>query len=128
VNVPSAPAPDAYLWVSEAHINLSEGYRMGDTEPYESYLTGDQLGRLFRDAQREHGRCVSRVYVDIEDGPAIPVGWVFVKRDEYEDSRPRYDDYGRRKPVETFLHETWITVHAAPDTVVRTPHFVRVGR
>lgn len=78
------------------------------------------IGDIFRASQKEHGRCVSKVYVDApEDSrPArlrqpIAIGWVFQKRERYEDSK------------ETFIHETWVSLydewHSVP---VRKPHAI----
>lgn len=96
------------LYISETHRNVTEGYRMGDVDPYESYLT--TAGDAFRAMRKEYGRCTGKVYYDSETGPQA-IGWVFLKLDRYEDTR------------EPFLHETWITLHTGPDTVVRTPHY-----
>jgi hypothetical protein len=108
------------LWAQEEWVNATEGWGSGATEVYETGF--DSAGDLYRAAVREHGRCVSKVYID-KDGQRLAIGWVFVKRTEYEDSRPRYDDYGRRIKPETFLLETWVTLHEAPPTVTRTPHY-----
>jgi hypothetical protein len=61
---------------------------------------------------REYGRCTGRVYIDGADGKGLPIGWVFIKRKEYDDCK------------ETFLQETWVTLHTAPDTVTREPHYL----
>jgi hypothetical protein len=87
------------LWAQEECINVDKGYRYGDTDVYETF-TADK-GTLYRAMQREYGLCISRVYVDTEKG-AQPIGWVFVKRVQYDDCN------------ETFLCETWVTLHKAP--------------
>jgi hypothetical protein len=102
------------LYVNEAGRNESEGYFLGESGPVESIF--DAPGEVYRFAVREYGRCTGKVYVDLPDAPATPVGWVFVKRRQYEDAS------------ETYLHETWVTLHEGPDTVVRTPHYVRIDR
>jgi len=60
------------------------------------------VGNIFRWCQKEFGRCTGKVYV--KNG--IHVGWIFLKREQYEDSR------------ETFLHETWITLVEDKRTVI----------
>ena len=73
------------------------------------------VGDIFRFAQKEFGRCVSKMYVDTDDG-IKQVGWVFQKRERYEDSE------------KTFIHETWVSLydewHSVP---VRKPHYISVG-
>jgi hypothetical protein len=60
---------------------------------------------------REYGRCQSTVYIDTEDG-AKAIGWVFVKRMPYSDA-----------PNESYLQETWVTVHEAPPTRTVEYHY-----
>jgi hypothetical protein len=90
------------IWLQEETVNASEGYSFGPTEPYESkYDTSDSMSRIFRDLSREYGRCTGKVFIDVKD-ESKPIGWVFLKRDRYEDTH----DY--------YLRETWITLHSAP--------------
>lgn len=82
----------------------------------------DTPGALFRSlAGIDHsrpwealGRCTGKVYVDDRQ-----VGWVFVARNP---------EGNRGDPQETGLREAWVTVHDAPDTVTRTPHYTAMGR
>lgn len=98
---------DGYLWVRETFVNETRGYRFGETPAYETYT--DDLGRLFRDMQREYGRCVSSMYVDKRDGRTVQTGWVFSKRMQYEDCD------------ETYTREVWVEVFAAePERFERT--------
>jgi hypothetical protein len=86
--------------IEESYINATENYRIHDqvTPIKETYFDEDVTpGEIFRESQKEHGRCQSKVYIDTEDGVA-QIGWVFVKRLEYDDS------------PETYLQETWITL------------------
>ena len=103
------------LLVSEVFINKDKDAQFGESEPYEPYT--DDIGRLFRDFQREYGRCESSVYVDSKDGPPKRIGWVFSKRMEYEDS----GRYGRER--EFYTREVWVTLHDAPIEVKRTHHY-----
>lgn len=82
------------MLIQETHINRTEGYMLGEAEPYEPFT--EDTGKLFRELQREYGRCISKAYVD-PDGKQI--GWVFQKLTKYQDSN------------ETYLAETWITVY-----------------
>lgn len=106
--------PTATIYVSESHVNATEGSRMGEQEPYASYFdTSWFRRRILRDLMREHGRIVSKVYIDTPTGTQA-IGYVFVKRDRYEDTG------------DPFLHETWVTLHTAPDdvAVTRTSHYL----
>lgn len=87
------------IWVSEVYINATEGYTFGDSDVYESFT--NDTGKLYRSCQREYGRCVSKAYIDPADGgKPRAIGWVFVGRQQYEDTG------------ETYLREVWVTLHA----------------
>lgn len=101
------------LYVQETFLNATEGYAFGESEPTDTGYEDGQMGDLFRSCQREYGRCVSRVYVD-RDGETHPVGWVFQKRDRYEDTG------------DTYLREVWVTVHTAPPTRTVQYHYAEV--
>ena len=111
------------------------------------------LGRDPRRPWEAMGRCSGKVYVDVPGSPctvchlsraehigpvivtteepstehpngavvshghhyqpvARHIGWVFERRERYEDD-----------PTRSYLHERWVTVHTAPDSVTRTEHF-----
>jgi hypothetical protein len=99
--------------ICESHINATKGYRFGDDYVYDvsdMYMGEDAtVGELFRSFQKEFGRCTSKVYVDTPDG-AKPVGWVFVKREKYEDVNEHY------------IHETWVTLLDVDETIHRRVH------
>ena len=98
------------LYVQETYVNETKGYRCGESEVYETFT--DKPGRLFRDMQREYGRCVSSMYIDGEDGNAQRIGWVFRKRMEYEDYRGHGERY--------YVREVWVSVHERkPEVEVR---------
>ena len=83
------------LLIRESYTNKTEGYRYGDSEWYEPYT--DNKGDLFRNLQREYGRCISKLYRDnCLDGSIDVIGWVFEKRMKYTDCN------------ETFLSHTWV--------------------
>ena len=90
------------LYAEENRINRTRGWRYGDSGVYEtSYET---TGALYRAMRKEYGRCTGRVMIDDKGGRSKPIGWVFLKRDRYDDCN------------DTFLSETWVTVHTAPPT------------
>ena len=101
------------LWINETWINATENYSSGESEPYETWT--DSVGRLFRELQREHGRCQGSIYIDTEEGKAKRVGWVFHKRRRYTDCN------------ETYLAETWITLHEKPPTKTVKYHYKELG-
>jgi len=70
---------------------------IGDPEMYEPFT--ENIGLLFKDLQKDFGRCVSKMYVDDSEGNSHHVGWVFQKRCKYEDTK------------EMFTLETWISLH-----------------
>lgn len=91
----------ATLEVHETFINETKGHHLGDSGWYEPYT--EDLGALFRAMQREYGRCVSSMYIDIP-GNVRPrkIGWVFQSRQQYEDT----GRYGR--PAEFYIREVWV--------------------
>jgi hypothetical protein len=102
------------LMISETYFNASKGYQFGETDPYEPYT--DDIGRLFREMQREYGRCKSSIYVDTPTGTQR-IGWAFSKRMRYEDAR------GNDPERDYDTREVWVTLHDAPDTVTRQVHY-----
>lgn len=115
------------LYINTAYIaedgESGERYHLGEDEIEETGF--DKPGDLFRALSgrdrlypwRAMGRCISKVYVDMPDGTARHVGWVFVKRERYEDD-----------PKRTYLREAWVTVHEAPPTVTHTYHYAELAR
>jgi hypothetical protein len=84
------------MLVTEEYLNRTENYMIGDSGPYEPYT--DNLKELFNTYQRQFGRCISKVYIDIQN-QAKAIGWVFQKLEKYEDTH------------EPYLMETWVTLH-----------------
>ena len=80
-------------------VNASKGHRFG-SEVVE--CDDDDRGTIFRNLRSEYGRCTGKVYRDLADGGSVAVGWCFIQRRPYEDSRSF--------PPETYLHETWAEV------------------
>lgn len=101
------------LYAQETYVDLTKGGCYGESDVYETMY--DNPGDLYRACQRDYGRCTSRVYIDEANGQARPIGWVFVKRATYEDAR---------KPTDTYLQETWVTVHKSPPTKTIEYHYL----
>jgi hypothetical protein len=95
------------MLIEETMVNATKGWRFGASGLYEPFT--DDLSVLYRALRSEHGRCIGKVYIDTAEGTKA-IGWVFQKR-------ARYDDCN-----ETYLQETWVTLHDAEPTVERTFH------
>ncbi len=88
------------MLVTETFVNRTKGYQFGESDPYEPYT--DNVGRLFRDFQREYGRCEGRVYIDTPAG-VQSIGWIFAKRMRYEDAQ-------RGDPDAYYTREVWVSL------------------
>jgi hypothetical protein len=96
------------LWVQENWVDASRGIRIGDSDIYEAFTSSP--GELFRDLQREYGRCGGKVYV----GEGQQVGWWFEKKKQYDDSE------------DTFTLQTWVTLHKGPPTETVEYHYAEL--
>ena len=101
------------LYVQEEYIDATQHAYCGNSDVYE---TGhDTIGTLYRALRREWGRCIGKVYLDRscpEQGEyAQAIGWVFVRRVRYEDSR------------KTYLRKVWATVHTRPPVKSTQYHY-----
>ena len=85
------------IHIKEQYINKNENCTFGGSEVYETFT--DNIGELFKDLQCEFGRCVSSMYMDKKDGATKKIGWVFEKKNKYNDCD------------ETYVQETWIELH-----------------
>lgn len=98
--------------------NEDKGYRFSEwAEDVPDWWLNDDgrpdMGRVYRELQAEYGRCTGSVYVDrAEGGPPIRVGWHFLSRQRYEDTR------------EPYLRGAWVSV-VAERPAVRS--YVSVG-
>ena len=101
------------LWIDERFINRDVNASFGDTGVYETSY--DAPGELFRALQREYGRCISKVYIDTQDGETKSIGWVFQSRDKYEDSE------------DTYIREVWVTIHNGPPARTIEYDYAQVG-
>ena len=88
------------LSITVERVNLDRHCGFGQEGPWPCERPSS-LGDLYRMLVKEYGRCTGHVYVDKYDGKTQKVGWVFVKREKYDDVD------------ETFLCETWVTVYRA---------------
>ena len=95
----------------------------GEEPPHETVY--ETTGDLFRGLNGRNpsrrwdslGRCTGKVFVDGPDGEPKQVGWVFEARNPEPTSR------ADEAVKDTGLRVAWVTVHTAPDTVTRTPHY-----
>ena len=94
------------MLIQEAWVNRTKDYRIGESDIYEPFT--DNIKKLFKSLMKEYGRCTGKVRID-PDGKAI--GWVFEKRTKYSDAK------------ETFLQETWVTLHKEKPTVTSKYHY-----
>ena len=97
------------MLIQETWKNATENYISGDSGLYEPFT--DDSGKLYRSLQREYGKCVSKVYIDDENGKSKPIGWVFQKRQKYDDCN------------KTYLLETWVTLHEEEPTKTTEYHY-----
>ena len=90
------------LVCKEDFVNATKDINFGGSGWEEPWT--DDVGALYRNAVREYGRCTGHVYMTTSDRDAIPVGWTFVKRMEYEDARTSW-----RKEDRFYLREVWLS-------------------
>jgi hypothetical protein len=84
------------IYIQETWIDQKNKSIIGETDIYETFT--DSKGKLFKALQNEYGRCISKIFVDDLDGKTKQVGWVFEKKQKYDDVN------------EFFILETWITI------------------
>jgi len=81
-----------YYFLHEESIDLKDTWMGSDAT----------VGEIYRASLKEHGRCTGRVYVDYLHGDSkfgpYHVGWVFEKRQKYEDSS------------DTYILEVWVSL------------------
>ena len=111
----------ATLQVRETFVNETKGHQIGETEWYEPYT--DNMGRLFLNLQKEYGRCLSRMYRELNEDDSnpvdgVPVGWVFSRRERYADARGRWSDRLGRTVYgddDHYIREVWVEVRTIAD-------------
>lgn len=104
---------NADVFVRECAVNATEGYLMYEVDTPMRETVWEEFperGEFYRFCSREFGRCVSKMFVDDANGEAIHVGYVFQKRERYEDTG------------DPFVRETWVGfVTKTPPTILSVP-------
>ena len=96
------------MFMQETYVNETENAQFGESDVFEAFT--DDIGKLFRDLQREYGRCASSIYRDTTNGTER-IGWVFESVQRYERSE------------ETNKRAVWVTLYdSMPVTVAPTAH------
>lgn len=87
------------MQVQEHYVQVkgSERIQLDSSGWFETWT--QNKGNLFRASQKEHGRCIGKMYA--KDPNVQPIGWVFEKYVKYEDSD------------NTYLRETWVELKEA---------------
>ena len=67
----------------------------------------NNLTDLYHFGVKEYGKCISKMHVDDKEGNAKHIGYVFHKKQHYEDSKGSY------------LMETWLSMEHYFETVER---------
>lgn len=96
------------MLVRETYVNETRGAMIGESEFYEPWTSN--RGRVFRDYQKEYGRCISRMYIDVAGQEPRAIGWVFGRRERYEDAR------GKDRERDYYQLEVWVEVRDIPET------------
>jgi hypothetical protein len=96
------------MLIEEIYTDYTNNLRLGESGIFKPFT--EDIGELFKSLQSEYGRCISKVYIDIED-KACPIGWVFQKRVKYDDCN------------ETYLRSVWVTLHNEKPTVKTTYNY-----
>jgi hypothetical protein len=92
----------AKLWVTLDFVDATRDMRYDHSGLEPTDFEEEEAGKLYHALRREYGRCVSKVYMTTRTEEAVPIGWVFQKKEEYTDTNRKY------------LRETWVTVHLGP--------------
>lgn len=100
------------FFVQESYIDATQNVCCGESDVYETSFSNS--GELYRSCLQEYGRCVGKVRIDRTNGTVKVIGWVFQKRKKYDDCD------------ESYLAETWITVHEKPPTKTITHYYAQV--
>ncbi len=75
--------------------NEDEGYVFSEYSEDDTWA--ETNGELYKSLRSEYGRCISRMYRDREDAVPVTVGWVFEKRNTYDEGG-------------TYLQHAWVEV------------------
>ena len=96
--------------VKETHVNRSENYVIFDDKIDIEDSEIETLNDLYKYGLEHYGKCTGKVYIDISDQKAMHIGYIFLKKDKYEDTK------------ESFLRETWLSIEHYKETITRK-HF-----
>lgn len=107
---------------------------LGESPPYETDY--ETPAELYRVGLREHGRCSGKVYIDRKNAPPMAIGWVFEKKDRYEDCErgrfhrdPVTGDYRpSHRPECYYLRRTWVTLYERGPEVTRKTFPLNIER
>ena len=101
------------ILISHTQIDATRHISSGESEVYESCCATP--AEVYRHCLKNYGRCTGKVYIDKKDGKSVHVGWVFVSRQKYDDCN------------DTYLAETWVTMHKAKPTHTITHHYMELN-
>lgn len=90
------------LMIQETYVNKDQDCVFGESGWYEAYT--DNRQKLFLNLQKEYGRCESKMYVDLTSGGCREIGYVFLKKMQYE----RSDKF--------YLREVWVEVREVKES------------
>jgi len=93
--------------IREVYINKTEKYRIGEDTIKQEDTEIKTLSDLFKYGKKNYGRCISKVFIDSDDGKTIHIGYVFEKKDKYTDTK---DD---------FIKEVWVTIEHYTEIIKR---------
>lgn len=99
------------IWIQETWIDKERNCSLGKSDVYETWADVSEKSRLLTSLKKQYGRIISKVYIDTKEGKTQEIGYVFQKRQKYEDYNSAY------------LLETWVTFHTAPPTETTTYHY-----
>jgi hypothetical protein len=99
---------EEYQEIRNHNTDNEKIYYLGDSGLYEPFTS--DIKRLFRAMMREHGRCISKIYIET-DNTSKAIGWVFEKRMKYEDCN------------EYYICHTWVTLHKEQPTKTIENHY-----
>lgn len=85
--------PNIVAWMQrEVCINVDRDAIIGTSDWCETWT--NNIGKLFRAAQREYGKCIGRMRRDLDNDPSayttVETGWVFRSTQRYTDTHERY--------------------------------------
>jgi len=102
------------LHIQETWVDQKRNCICGETPVYETSY--EKVGELYRALVKQYGRCIGKMYCDNKvTGKTRAIGWIFLKRAKYEDCK------------DTYLQETWVSVHEKKEDTYVTYHYVDIA-